>query len=115
MKKIAIEAAMGYGQWLHGEAVAAGTCMAADLSVRLGWLEPADLARVRDLIARLGLPTDAPAKMTPEQFRTLMGLDKKVLGGRLRLLLRGIGDGVVTADFDDAALTRTLETCRLAA
>lgn len=55
----AIETGMGYGQWLHGEAVAAGTLMAADLSARLGWLSAADVQRVQVLLERAGLPTRA--------------------------------------------------------
>ena len=88
----AIEAGLGYGQWLHGEAVAAGMCMAGDLSVRMGWLDAAELDRTCDLLARLGLPTRAPADLDAAVMRELMGFDKKVRGGRLRLvLLRGIG------------------------
>jgi 3-dehydroquinate synthase len=112
----AIEAAMGYGEWLHGEAVAAGMCMAADLSVRMGWLDASELDRLRTLNAQLGLPTLAPGTIPPQRMRELMGFDKKVQGGRLRLvLLRGIGEAVLTADFDSAALDQTLTRCRNAA
>jgi 3-dehydroquinate synthase len=106
----AVETHTGYIHWLHGEAVGLGLCMAADFSARLGWLEPADAARVTALVARAGLPVKAPAGMTPAQFRELMSRDKKVAGGRLRLvLLRGIGEAVVTADFDPALLEQTLQ------
>jgi 3-dehydroquinate synthase len=105
----AIETGMGYGEWLHGEAVAAGMCMAADMSRRLGWIDESALARTRDLIAAAGLPVDPPAQITPARFRELMAVDKKVQGGRLRLvLLRGIGESLVTGDFDPRALDETL-------
>jgi 3-dehydroquinate synthase len=105
----AVETHTGYTQWLHGEAVGLGLCMAADLSARLGWLAPVDAARVAALVRRAGLPVRAPAGMTPAHFRELMARDKKVAGGRLRLvLLRGIGEAVLTADFDPAQLEHTL-------
>lgn len=109
----AIEAGLGFGEWLHGEAVAAGMCMAADLSQRLGWLDRASVERTRDLLARLGLPTAAPAALGATQMLELMGMDKKVRAGRIRLiLLRSIGDAVLSDDFDQAALDATLERCR---
>jgi 3-dehydroquinate synthase len=105
----AIETGVGYGAWLHGEAVAAGMCMAADLSHRLGWLEQGSLARIRTLIAAAGLPVDPPPDLSPARFRELMAVDKKVQAGRLRLvLLQGIGTSLVTADFDPARLDETL-------
>jgi len=106
----AIETGMGYGEWLHGEAVAAGMCMAAHLSRRLGWLDESAETRIRALVERAGLPTDPPASIPPEGFLRLMAVDKKVLEGRLRLvLLRGIGDAVVTDAFDAGALDATLQ------
>ena len=100
----AIETGAGYGTWLHGEAVAAGMAMAARMSRRLGWLDDADVERVRSLLARAGLPTEAPA-LGREQFLELMRMDKKVQAGRIRLvLLRRIGEAVCTADYDDGAL-----------
>jgi len=105
----AIETGVGYGAWLHGEAVAAGMCMAADLSRRLGWLDAADVARIRALIAAARLPVDPPPDLSPARFRELMAVDKKVQAGRLRLvLLKGIGTSLVTADFDPARLDETL-------
>ncbi len=105
----AIETAAGYGEWLHGEAVATGLCMAASMSARLGWIEPADATRCIALIERTGLPVRPPRGMHPDDFLRLMSLDKKVAAGKLRLvLLRAIGDAVVTADFDHAALRATL-------
>jgi len=106
----AIEAALGYGKWLHGEAVGAGMCMAADMSVRLGWLSEAERDRAVALIAAAGLPTAAPDGLTRNQMLVLMASDKKVLAGELRLvLLRGIGDSVVTAEYDQASLVATLD------
>ncbi len=105
----AIETALGYGRWLHGEAVGAGLCMAADLSCRLGWLSADDRDRVITLVARAGLPTRLPAQLTPTDFQRLMAHDKKVQAGRLRLvLLKAIGAALVTADFNPARLTETL-------
>ena len=93
----------------HGEAVAVGLCMAADLSRRLGWLSAEDTARAQRLVERAGLPVAIPPGLPPERCLELMGHDKKVLRGRLRLvLLRAIGHAVVTADFDPAALAATL-------
>jgi 3-dehydroquinate synthase len=109
----AIEAGLGFGQWLHGEAVAAGTCMAADLSARLGWLEAGDVARICDLFAQLGLPTAAPAAVAPERMLELMRIDKKVRAGKVRLvLLRAVGEATLTGDFDPLALDATLRACR---
>ncbi len=106
----AIEATLGYGEWLHGEAVAAGMVMAAQLSVRLGWISEADCQRATDLIGRAGLPVAPPAGITPDRFLTAMGHDKKVLAGRLRLvLLKDLGEAVVTDEFDHAALQAVLE------
>ena len=105
----AIETGMGYGEWLHGEAVAAGMCMAADLSRRLGWLTQDDQARACALIERAGLPVKAPSEMSEKQFLELMAVDKKVLDGKLRLvLLKSIGEALVTDDFDPAKLIETL-------
>lgn len=106
----AIETFTGYTQWLHGEAVGTGMCMAADLSHRMGWIRATELERATRLIGLAGLPTAAPPGMTPGQFRELMVLDKKSRSGQLRLvLLRAIGEAVLTSDIDDAALQATLE------
>lgn len=104
----AIETASGYGEILHGEAVAMGMVMAADLSARLGWLSQADVARLRELLLALRLPVDAPA-LGADRYATLMGRDKKVLGGRLRLvLLRALGHAVIVDDIPREALAATL-------
>ena len=105
----AIETGMGYGVWLHGEAIGVGMCMAADMSARLGWLDPKQRTRITRLIAAAGLPVEPPAAMSGEQFTRLMAVDKKVMDGQLRLiLLRGIGKALATADFDQAILQATL-------
>jgi 3-dehydroquinate synthase len=105
----AIETFTQYTQWLHGEAVATGLCMAADLSMRLGWLAPRDAERCLRLIESTGLPVTPPPAMRLDDFRSLMSLDKKVAGGKLRLILmRGLGDAIVSADFDPQALEATL-------
>jgi 3-dehydroquinate synthase len=105
----AIEAHQGYGNWLHGEAVAAGTLMAADLSRRLGWLSDADLERISAIHEAAGLPVLPPVAMAAEDFLQLMAVDKKVLDGQLRLvLLETLGRGLVTADFAPELLRETL-------
>ena len=105
----AIEAAMGYGTWLHGEAVGAGMVMAADLSHRIGWLDAADARRARTLIDRAGLPVAPPSSMTSEQFLNLMSVDKKVQSGKIRfVLLRGIGNAVLESGIAPALLYETL-------
>ena len=112
----AIETGLGYGSWLHGEAVAAGMLMAADLSRRLGWLSAADVARIEKLIQRARLPLQAPAELSPARFLELMAVDKKVLDGRLRLvLLKRLGEAVVTDDYPRAELEATLASRREAA
>jgi shikimate kinase/3-dehydroquinate synthase len=107
----AIESGMGYGVWLHGEAVAAGTVMAADLSCRMGWISEADVVRVRELFKRAKLPTVAP-DLGKEKYLDLMGMDKKVESGKLRfVLLRKLGQAVITADVPLQHLYETLEAC----
>ena len=104
----AIETAAGYGSWLHGEAVAAGMVMATDMSTRLGWLPVADRDRVVRLVEKLGLPVAAP-QIGAQRGRELMGMDKKVLGGRIRLiLLRELGRADVVDDYAEPALEATL-------
>ena len=91
----AIETGMGYGEWLHGEAVAAGMLIAAELSKRLGWLGDAELGRIESLLGRAGLPTTCP-KLGVARYLELMRHDKKVKDGRLRfVLLRKIGKAEV--------------------
>lgn len=105
----AIEGAQGYGKWLHGEAVAAGICMAMDTSERLGWLDSESIERGTALLQSAGLPTTPPADMTPDTFMKYMVRDKKVKAGQLRLvLLKAIGKAVVSDDFGDTTLQETL-------
>jgi len=112
----AIETGAGYGNWLHGEAVATGMVMAADLSARLGWLDGATAAHIRRVIASFGLPVDPPADLPTERWLELMAVDKKNQDGRLRLvLLRGVGAAAVTAEFSPAALRATIDDARSAA
>jgi 3-dehydroquinate synthase len=104
----AIETGLGYGDWLHGEAVAAGMAMAARLSQRLGMLAEADVTRVLALLGRAGLPTQAPT-LSPRRFLELMSVDKKAKDGSLRfIVLEGIGAASVRADVPPAALQDTL-------
>jgi 3-dehydroquinate synthase len=106
----AIETGEGYGEYLHGEAVSIGICMAADLSCRLGWLERCELDRIVTLLKKAKLPTTPPAAMTGELFMALMAGDKKNIDGHLRLiLLKGIGKGVITEKFSPEALAETLD------
>lgn len=106
----AIEAEMGYGVWLHGEAVGTGMAMACAMSQRLGWIGADVVARALTLIREAGLPVEVPAKMTASSFMTHMARDKKVEAGQLRLvLLTDLGQAVVTGQFAPDALTETLE------
>jgi 3-dehydroquinate synthase len=105
----AIEAATGYTQWLHGEAIGAGLLMAAAMSRECVLMSAAEVERVRNLVARTGLPTHIDA-VSPQSALEHMRIDKKVQGGRIRLvLLRKIGDAFVTAEYPEPALTRTLQ------
>lgn len=106
----AIETGMGYGTWLHGEAVGAGMCMAAVLSQHLGWMDQHEVSRITNVIAAAGLPTSPPDQVSAQRFLELMAVDKKVMDGQLRLvLLKGIGKALVTADFDMGVLRRMLD------
>jgi len=106
----AIETGMGYGQWLHGEAIAVGMMMAADLSQRLGWMTLQDVDKIKQLLLAANLPISAPKEMTSEQFMDLMSVDKKVQQGHIRLvLLKGIGKAVISDDYSDECLQATLQ------
>ena len=101
----AIETGVGYGEWLHGEAVAAGMVMAAELS----GVEPSELSRLQKLIEAAGLPV-APPRVGAEAMMNAMGMDKKVLGKQLRfVVLERLGAADVTSDYDSSRLDRVLE------
>jgi 3-dehydroquinate synthase len=109
----AIETGLGYGAWLHGEAIAAGMVMAADLSRQLGYLSDADTGRIRALLQRAGLPI-ASKGLAPERMQELMSVDKKVKDGRIHfVLLERLGAATLRDDVPPSALDRTLS--RLAA
>ena len=107
----AIETGLGYGEWLHGEAVGAGMVMAGELSRRLGWLKESDMTRIRTLISRAGLPTTGP-KLGAARYLDLMGHDKKVIAGRLRLvLLKKVGEAATWADASQSDIAAAIEVC----
>ncbi len=109
----AIETGMGYGVWLHGEAVAAGMCMAAALSARLGWISAEDVARVEALVQRARLPVRAPAALDPVRMLEVMAVDKKAQAGTIRLvLLKAVGEAVITAEYDSLLLREVLDDYR---
>jgi len=106
----AIETATGYTEWLHGEAVAAGMLIAADMSSRLGMLSSADVERVRELLRRIGLPVEAP-RFGAAPALDYMRVDKKVQSGRIRLvLLENLGRARLMSDYPDDVLHSTLQT-----
>ncbi len=105
----AIETAQGYGNWLHGEAVATGMVMAADLSCRTGRISARDAMRVKQLIGRFGLPVCPPASVSTGRMLELMKADKKSVDSGMRLvLLNRIGKAEIVEDFDDDKLHETL-------
>jgi 3-dehydroquinate synthase len=107
----AIEAGVGFGAWLHGEAVAAGMVMAAELSARRGGLARDQVERVRDLVARAGLPVRGPA-LEPGRYLELMQVDKKAAAGRLRfVLLESLGRARLCADIEEGAVRDTVAAC----
>lgn len=104
----AIEAGLGFGAWLHGEAVAAGMVMAAELSVRIGKLGPEDADRIKRLIQRAGLPVVGP-NLGIDRYLDLMSLDKKVALGRMRfILLAGLGKGFIAEATPEVSVRSTL-------
>jgi 3-dehydroquinate synthase len=106
----AIETGMGYGEWLHGEAIAAGMVMAAELSAHMGWIEPAIVERIRRLISAAALPVRAPSQLSSERFLELMAVDKKVQDGILRLvLMQGLGQSVISAEASSEQLRSVLD------
>lgn len=107
----AIETGTGYGHYLHGEAVAIGTCFAADLSHRLGWLSAADVGRIEKIFKAANLPVTPPAGMRTEQYVDLMAVDKKNLDGKIRvILLQAIGKASLPINVELAQLEATLNS-----
>ncbi len=107
----AIENGMGYGVWLHGEAVAAGIVLAAELSRRMKFISEADVSRIRKIFVQAGLPVDAP-KMPVDKYLQLMMLDKKVEAGKTRfIVLNRIGEAVMRSDIPPAVLQETILAC----
>jgi len=105
----AIESGLGYGEWLHGEAVGCGMVMAADLSSRLGYLNAEEVSRIKKLIAAMGLPDSAP-KLGNDRFFDLMRIDKKSEDGEIRYItLEKIGKAKIEA-VDDAIVEQVLTT-----
>lgn len=103
-----IETHQGYGNWLHGEAVAAGMVQAAQMSQQLGWITEAEVIRIINVLKAAKLPTTPPS-IPVDTARTLMGHDKKVKSGQIRLiLLKSIGDAIITDEFDGRVLTDIL-------
>jgi 3-dehydroquinate synthase len=106
----AIETGMGYGVCLHGEAVAIGMCLAADLSRRLGWLDEDDVSRIERILERSRLPIFPPAGLDADRFLELMAVDKKNVDGKLRLiLLESIGKATLPISVEVGVLKSTLE------
>ena len=106
----AIETASGYGTLLHGETVAMGITMAADLSRRLGWIDLSVAWRIRAVLEKnYGMPVLPPADISVEQYLDLMLSDKKAELGKIRfVLLKAIGEAVVDGDIEPALLEETL-------
>ncbi|OOF85300.1 3-dehydroquinate synthase [Rodentibacter ratti] len=108
----AIETHLGYGNWLHGEAVSVGMMMAAALSEELGNISVEDVARLEKLLARANLPTVSPDGMQPEDYLPHMMRDKKVLAGKLRLvLLKSLGQAYVATDTDHKLVLNAIRRC----
>ena len=106
----AIETVMGYGNWLHGEAVATGMMMAIDLSIREGLVDESVRSRSSALLEKASLPVKAPAEMSTEQFLDVMSVDKKTIDGNINLvLLRKLGEAFVSGDYSHDKLLQTLQ------
>jgi len=109
----AIENGSGYGAWLHGEAVSIGTCMAATMSAKMGWIDEELVKRTYDILISAKCPVELPvdSPMNTEKFLKAMSIDKKVANGQLRLiLLKGaLGNCVFTGDFDESKMKETIE------
>ena len=108
----AIETVLGYGNWLHGEAVAAGMVMAADLSLRHGWIDDNVKQRTIDILDKAALPIKSPPSMSADDYMNAMAIDKKTLDGTIKLvLLKALGKAIITADYETDLLKQTLNQC----
>lgn len=106
----AIETSQGYGKWLHGEAVATGMLMAMQFSAARSWITESEVEGFEAMLKTASLPTAPPKDMTTQEFLTLMGRDKKVVDGRLRLvLLRSLGEACIVDDATEEELRAQLE------
>ena len=107
----AIETGLGYGEWLHGEAISTGMILAARLSEMLGLLNQSDVERTLNLFEQTGLPTHVPKTMTAERFIELMAVDKKVKNRVLRLILmESIGKAIIKDDVRPDQIKAVIET-----
>ena len=105
----AIETTMGYGNWLHGEAVATGMVMAADLSLRHKWIDETVKQRTINLLEKSALPVKSPPEMTIEQYMNAMAVDKKTINGTIKLvLLKKLGEAIISSDYEPELLEQTL-------
>lgn len=105
----AIETGMGYGNWLHGEAISAGMVMAAELSKEHGWIDQAELNSIHALLKKANLPITPPKEISASRFNELMSIDKKVQDGVLHLvLMKSLGESIISSDFDSEALQKVL-------
>lgn len=112
----AIESGMGYGAWLHGEGVAVGMLMAADLSHRLGSMTESQVQRIQQILEQARLPVTPPPELDSDRFLELMAVDKKVMAGKIRLiLLNDIGDSYISDNYDPKLLRETLDEFHRAA
>lgn len=106
----AIETHMGYGEWLHGEAVAAGMCLAAELSVQLGWMSSDEAVRIKTLCIKANLPVKAPEEMDGADFIKHMKVDKKNTSGSIRLvLLKNLGEAVIYDCTDESLIKKVID------
>ena len=106
----AIEAGTGYGKWLHGEAVATGMVMAAQLSQLHGWIDQDTVDSITNLTAKAKLPVNGPVEMSPQQYMDIMAVDKKVKDGKINLvLLKKLGEAFITSDYDASLLEEVLK------
>ena len=105
----AMETGLNYKDLLHGEAVGLGMLMAAHLSFELGWLKQISVERIQSILEKAGLPLLPPNQLTDKNIRELMSVDKKAKNGELFLiLLRDIGNAIISNDFDENLLDKTL-------